>query len=112
MSETRMQDEYNKEIRACDIFVSLFFTKTGKFTEEEFDVVHRQFKERQAIDLYLFQRHTDHDRQRAQGGGYEFSMVFSEKAEQSRALLHPYDNIEHLKRQFRDQLDKLLEQHD
>src|SRR5690606_14407159 len=34
MSETRLQDEYNKEIRDCDIFVSLFFTKTGKFTVE------------------------------------------------------------------------------
>src|SRR5262249_28588646 len=37
MSDTRLQDEYNKAIRDCDIFVCLFFTKTGKFTEEEFD---------------------------------------------------------------------------
>ncbi|MEZ4659850.1 MAG: hypothetical protein R2911_20030 [Caldilineaceae bacterium] len=35
MSPTRLQDEYNKAIRACDIFVSLFMTKTGKYTEEE-----------------------------------------------------------------------------
>ncbi len=37
MSETRLQDEY-QEVRECDIFVSLFMTKTGTFTEEEFDV--------------------------------------------------------------------------
>jgi internalin A len=43
MSETRLQDECNKAIRDCDIFVSLFLTKTGKFTEEEFDVSHQQF---------------------------------------------------------------------
>src|SRR5262249_28822494 len=43
MSDTRLQDEYNKAIRACDIFVCLFFTKTGKFTEEEFDIAYRQF---------------------------------------------------------------------
>ena len=36
MSQTRLQDEYNKAIRDCDIFVSLFFTKVGKYTEEEF----------------------------------------------------------------------------
>ncbi len=41
MSETRLQDEYNQEVKACDIFVSLFFTKTGKFTEEEFDTALR-----------------------------------------------------------------------
>jgi len=33
MSETRLQDEYNKTVRACDVFVSLFFTKTGKLTK-------------------------------------------------------------------------------
>ena len=37
MSATRLQDEYNKAVKECDIFVSLFSTKAGKFTEEEFD---------------------------------------------------------------------------
>ncbi len=45
MSYTQLQDEYNKEIRNCDMFVSLFKTKTGKYTEEEFDVAHETFKE-------------------------------------------------------------------
>ena len=36
MSATRLQDEYNKAIEDCDIFVSLFHTKVGKYTEEEF----------------------------------------------------------------------------
>ena len=46
MSETRLQDEYNKAVRDCDVFVSLFFTKTGKFTEEEFDMAHRHSRRR------------------------------------------------------------------
>ena len=59
MSETRLQDEYNKEVRDCDVFVSLFFTKAGKFTEEEFDTAHRQFKEtEEAADLHVFQECT------------------------------------------------------
>ena len=54
MSETRLQNEYNKAVRDCDVFVSLFFTKTGKFTEEEFDVAHQQFKEyRETAHLYV-----------------------------------------------------------
>ncbi|ACF11461.1 conserved hypothetical protein [Chlorobaculum parvum NCIB 8327] len=45
MSSTRMQNEYNEAIRNCDLFVSLFKTKTGKYTEEEFDVAHQTFKD-------------------------------------------------------------------
>ncbi len=31
MSPTRLQDEYNKAIASCDIFVSLFHTKVGQY---------------------------------------------------------------------------------
>jgi hypothetical protein len=44
MSETRLQDEYNSEVASCDVFVALFFTKSGKFTEEEFNVAYNRFK--------------------------------------------------------------------
>jgi internalin A len=59
MSETRLQDEYNKAIRACDIFVCLFFTKTGKFTEEEFEVAHRQFKSGGKPRIYTYFKTAD-----------------------------------------------------
>jgi O-acetyl-ADP-ribose deacetylase (regulator of RNase III) len=32
MSRTRLQDEYNREIRNCDLFVMLFWTKVGPYT--------------------------------------------------------------------------------
>ena len=32
------QDEYNDEVGKCDIFVSLFYTKAGEFTIEEYEV--------------------------------------------------------------------------
>ena len=32
----RLQDEYNKAIRENDLFVMLFATKVGKYTDEEF----------------------------------------------------------------------------
>jgi hypothetical protein len=44
VSQTRLQDEYNQAIRECDIFVMLFFTKVGKYTEEEFETAFGQFK--------------------------------------------------------------------
>ncbi|MGF1536112.1 MAG: COR domain-containing protein [Elainellaceae cyanobacterium] len=36
MSKTRSQDEYNKAIAQCDLFVLLAHTKVGEYTEEEF----------------------------------------------------------------------------
>ena len=37
MSKTRLQEEYNKAARGCDIFVMLFATKVGAFAREEFE---------------------------------------------------------------------------
>ena len=45
MSKTRLQDEYNKAIRECDLFVMLFFTKVGRCTEEEFETAFKQFRQ-------------------------------------------------------------------
>ena len=36
MSQTRLQDEYNNAIESCEVFISLFHKKIGKYTEEEF----------------------------------------------------------------------------
>ena len=44
LSPTRKQDDYNKAICECDLFVMLFATKVGKYTEEEFETAFQQFK--------------------------------------------------------------------
>ncbi|MFH0341360.1 MAG: hypothetical protein ACHBNF_04350 [Chromatiales bacterium] len=44
VSKTRLQDEYNKAIRECDISVMLFWTKVGPYTEEEFETAFGQFR--------------------------------------------------------------------
>ena len=59
MSETRLQNEYNEAIRNCEIFVALFFTKTGKFTEEEFNVAHQQFMNTRKPRVYTFFKNAD-----------------------------------------------------
>ena len=52
MSRTRLQDEYNKAIQECDIFVSLFFTKVGKYTKEEFETAFQHFQETNKPKVY------------------------------------------------------------
>ncbi|MGH8533664.1 MAG: COR domain-containing protein, partial [Gammaproteobacteria bacterium] len=108
MSETRLQDEYNKAVRACEIFVSLFFTKTGKFTEEEFDTAHRQFKDAGSPQIYTFFKDAD-VRMGTITEEVNSLLQFKKKLASLGHFYTSYDNIEHLKRQFRDQLDKLLE---
>lgn len=36
----RKQDDYNQQIGDCDILVSVFFTKAGKYTQEEFQLAY------------------------------------------------------------------------
>ena len=54
MSQTRLQDEYNGAIRGCDIFVMLFSTKVGQYTEEEFVTAFGQFKATEKPLIYTY----------------------------------------------------------
>jgi len=51
------QDEYNEEIKKCDFFVMLYWTKVGDYTKQEFDVALKQFddtgKNPRVIAYYL-----------------------------------------------------------
>jgi internalin A len=108
MSETRLQNEYNKAVCTCDIFVSLFFTKTGKFTEEEFDTAHLVFKDTGKPHIYTFFKNACFKTGSAQEEDFKSLFAFKKKLESLGHFHTNYDSIEHLKRQFRDQLDKLL----
>ncbi|HME32985.1 MAG TPA: COR domain-containing protein [Terriglobales bacterium] len=112
MSETRLQDEYNKAICDCDIFVSLFFTKAGKFTDEEFDVAYGQFKNSRKPLVYTFFKNADIKTGSARREDLNSLWAFQDKLKELGHFYTGYDNIEHLKLQFRGQLDKILEQYD
>ncbi|MEZ5404101.1 MAG: COR domain-containing protein [Bryobacteraceae bacterium] len=109
MSETRLQDEYNAAVRDCGIFVSLFWTKTGKFTAEEFDVAHRQFRETGAPRIYTFFRKPEVTADLSRKADLTSLWAFQEKLGKLGHFWTNYDDAEHLKRQFRDQLDRLFD---
>ncbi len=110
MSDTRLQDEYNREVRSCDIFVSLFMTKAGTFTEEEFDVAHQAFQEKGKPRVYTFFKHCSVSTSKANRHDLESLWKFQDKLEDLGHILTEYSNTEDLKLRFRDQLDKLLDQ--
>ncbi len=111
MSKTRSQDEYNKVISECDVFVSLFGTKAGKYAEEEFDVAHRQFKNGGKPLVYTFFKDTEVKTGNAPRKDLESLWAFQDKLKKLEHFYNRYDTIENLKLQFRDQLDKILEQY-
>ena len=54
VSQTSLQDEYNKALKECDIVICLFYTKAGKYTQEEFNTALKQFKETGSPLIYTY----------------------------------------------------------
>jgi Leucine-rich repeat (LRR) protein len=109
MSETRLQEEYNKEVKNCDIFVSLFKTKTGKCTEEEFDVAHERFKAKQKPFIYTYFKNAQIDLANITEEIFTL-LAFKKKLSRLGHYHTHYTSIEDLKLQFQTQLDQLIEE--
>jgi hypothetical protein len=102
MSQTRLQDEYNKAIRKCDIFVSLFWSKVGKYTEEEFATAFGQFKTTNKPFIFTYFK-------KAPAPSTEPSLIaFKQKLTAMGHFPPAYENIDALVHHFSQQLDKLV----
>jgi hypothetical protein len=110
MSETRLQEEYNKEVRNCDIFLSLFKTKTGKYTEGEFDAAHRAFKDSGKPLIYAYFMKTIIPNDKRLREDLISLWNFQDKLSGLGHYHTHYTSIEDLKLQFQIQLDKLIEE--
>jgi hypothetical protein len=109
ISETRLQDEYNKEVRCCDIFLSLFKTKVGKYTEEEFDSAHATFLDMQKPLIYTYFK----DAQINTGNitaEITTLLAFKQKLSNLGHYHTEYTSIPDLLLQFREQLERMIEQ--
>jgi hypothetical protein len=107
MSETRLQDEYNKAIRECDIFVSLFMTKTGKYTEEEFDVAHQAFEQNGKPLIYTYFKDAKKLISELDEDAVTSLFRFKKKLKTLEHFFTAYESPEHLTRDFNDQLRML-----
>ena len=103
----RLQNEYNKAIRNCDIFVSLFKTKTGKYTEEEFDVAHQTFQETGKPMIYTYFRETNVSASASNRQALMSLWDFQDKLKKLKHFQTEYESIDGLQKHFRDQLDML-----
>jgi hypothetical protein len=107
LSRTRLQDEYNKAIRECDLFVMLFYTKLGKYTEEEFQTAFGQFKVTNKPVIYTYFKDTEISIASTKKDDLETVWAFQEKLQKLGHFFTRYKNIDDLKYQFAQQLEKL-----
>ena len=108
VSQTRLQDEYNNAIRECDIFVMLFFTKVGKYTEEEFETAFGQFKATNKPFIFTYFKDAQISTGSASKSDLTSLWAFQEKLKALGHFQTEYKNIDALKFHFNQQLDKLV----
>jgi hypothetical protein len=107
VARARLQDEYNKAIQECDVFVMLFFTKVGKYTEEEFETAFGQFKT--TNKPFIFTYFKDAPISTSDIGDDVLSLLqFKKKLSALGHFCPVYKNIDELKNKFNQQLDKLV----
>ncbi len=109
MSQTRLQDEYNKAIAGCDVFVSLFHTKVGKYTEEEFLKALETFKANGKPLIYTYFK--DAAINMSQVNSNIVSLLdFKKKLSDLGHFYTVYADINDLKFKFSEQLIKFIPQ--
>ncbi|MBD2462531.1 leucine-rich repeat domain-containing protein [Oscillatoria sp. FACHB-1407] len=107
MSQTRLQDEYNKAIADCDIFVSLFYTKVGKYTKEEFLVALETFKGSDRPFIYTYFKDAPINTRNITPEIMTL-INFKQKLSDLGHFYQHYADINDLKHQFGEQLVKIL----
>lgn len=107
MSNTRLQDEYNKAIRQCDIFVMLFWTKVGRYTTEEFETAFGQFQATNKPFIFTYFKDAQISTCSANKQDLMSLWAFQEKLSALGHFYTVYKNVDELKLKFSQQLDKL-----
>jgi hypothetical protein len=108
LSPTRLQDEYNDAIKDCDLVLSLFFTKAGKYTQEEFETAYEQFKASGKPLIYTYFKKALVDVS-ALTDQFQILLNFKKHLSEIGHFYTSYDDINDFKYKFKLQLDLLLE---
>ena len=106
VSQTSLQDEYNKELKKAQIVVCLFYTKAGKYTQEEFDTALMQFKETGSPLIFTYFKSGAPDPDSNDLLALDL-ISFKKRLAEIGHFYTVYNNIDDLKYQFRKQLDRL-----
>lgn len=108
LSATRLQDEYNRTIAGSDLFVSLFSGKVGRYTEEEFDVAERHFREFGKPLVFTFFKDVQVNMAQARREDLMSLWSFQDKLQSLGHFYSHYSSVEDLQNQFTRQLEMVF----
>ena len=108
MSATRLQDEYNKAVESCDIFVSLFHPKVGEYTEEEFAKALETFKANGKPLIYTYFKDEAVKMSKIEEDDILSLLTFKKRLKKLKHFYTNYADINDLKHKFSEQLIKIL----
>lgn len=101
MSATGSQSEYNKKIKAADLFVLLAYTKVGMYTAQEFEEAFGQFQSKQKPFIFTYFKTVE-------GVATDPSLeAFHQKLKELKHFYSPFKDADDLWNQFNKELDRL-----
>jgi internalin A len=110
MSQTRLQDEYNKVAINSDILISLFGTKVGKYTLEEFSVCYKNFKETSSPKhIYTFFKNITTNISSINRDDFNSLKDFKDRLVDLGHFSTSYNDENDLVKQIKLQFDKILD---
>jgi hypothetical protein len=109
VSDTRLQTEYNKALVTCDVALCMFYTKAGKYTQEEFEVAYKQFKATGKPYIYTYFYDGQVNMQSINADDFASLQAFKNRLAELGHFFTLYKSVEDLKYKFGEQLDRLLD---
>ncbi len=106
MSKTRLQEEYDKAVRDCDIFLMLFSTKVGPYTREEFETAFGQFQESGKPWIHTYFKTAPVRLSEIPPEDIQSLLDFQRRLKELGHYLTNYENNDDLENQFNRQLEK------
>lgn len=108
MSKTRLQAEYNAAAEGCDVFVMLFHTKVGPYTEQEFDTAFGRFQATGKPFVYTYFNSAPVDPDAVDPVDLASRQAFQARLKALGHFQTRYANVDALQLHFWQQLDKLV----
>lgn len=108
MSQDGLQEEYNKIIEGGDVFVSLYHTKVGPFTEEEFERASKAFKKKGKPLVYTYFKDAAPKMSEIKREDFLSLDDFKKKLKKLKHYPTIYADTNDLKYKFSEQLIKIL----
>jgi hypothetical protein len=107
MTKTGLQNEYNKAVAGCDIFVMLFSTKVGRYTAEEFENAFHAFEKNKSPRIYIYFIDKGIKVSEVNSKDAISSATFRKKINKLKHYINENNNFDEVRQKFLDQLEKL-----